>query len=347
MNTFGSLFRVTTFGESHGVALGAVVDGCPAGVPLRVEQLQAALDRRRPGQSAVTTARAESDTVELLSGVYQDKTLGTPIAAVVRNHDARSQDYATLAVVDRPGHADKVWRERYKHRDPRGGGRTSGRETLARVIGGAVAEALLARDLPSLRTVAWVSQVGALSLGPGERAPTRAQVDAHPTRCPDAALAAAIHELLVRAKADGDSYGGAIDVRVDGVPPGLGEPVFGKLKAQLAFALAGIGAVTGVVWGPGDVLNRLEQPGSLFHTAPPPGAVDAAGAYGGIQGGLSTGEPLAARVYFKPPATLADHAKAGRHDPCILPRAVPVVEAMVSMVLADAYLISLGRPHQP
>lgn len=343
MNTFGSLFRVTTFGESHGPALGAVVDGCPAGVSLSAEVLQAALDRRRPGQSAVTTARAETDTVEVLSGLFQGKTLGTPLAAVVRNHDARSQDYAALATVDRPGHADQVWRERFKHRDPRGGGRTSGRETLGRVIGGAVAEAFLARDVPALSTVAWVSQVGSLRLAPVARALTRAEVDAHPTRCPDAALADAIHEVLVRAKSEGDSYGGCIDVRVDGAPPGLGEPVFGKLKAQLTGALASIGAVTGVVWGPDDLVARLEQPGRSFHAAPEGGRAEA---YGGILGGLSTGAPVTLRVYFKPPATLGDHAKAGRHDPCILPRAVPVVEAMVSMVLADAWLTQLARPHR-
>jgi chorismate synthase len=338
VNTFGELFRVTTFGESHGVALGAVIDGCPAGVVLTREQVQAALDRRRPGQSAVTTARAEPDQVEVLSGVYQGKTLGTPIAAIVRNQDARSQDYAQLTVEDRPGHADQVWRERFKHRDPRGGGRTSGRETLSRVIGGAVAEALLARELPELRTVAWVSQVGPLR-APTPAQLTRAQVDAHPTRCADVAIADQIQALLVDAKARGESYGGVIQVRVEGLPAGLGEPVFGKLKALLSSALASIGAVTGVVWGSDELEHQLTEPGTLFHTH--------RDAYGGIQGGLSNGEPLVARVWFKPPATLADHAKAGRHDPCILPRAVPVVEAMVSLVLADLWLRLLAAPHRP
>jgi chorismate synthase len=345
MNTFGELFRVTTFGESHGVALGAVIDGCPAGVPLTTASLQAALDRRRPGQSAVTTARAESDRVEVLSGVYEDKTLGTPIAAVVRNHDARSQDYARLATEDRPGHADAVWRERFQHRDPRGGGRTSGRETLCRVIGGAVAEAVLARELPALRTVAWVSQVGPLVAPPPPPGLSRARVDAHPTRCPDAAVAAAMEARIVEAKAAGDSLGGVVTVRVEGVPPGLGEPVFGKLKARLAAAVAGIGAVTGVTWGPEDVVPRLALQGSQFHA---PRADGRPGdAYGGIQGGLSNGEPVQLQVYFKPPATLGAHATGGRHDPCILPRAVPVVEAMVSLVLADAWLLLLARPHRP
>jgi len=345
MNTFGELFRLTTFGESHGVALGAVIDGCPAGVPLTAAMVQAALDRRRPGQSAVTTARAEADQVELLSGVYEDKTLGTPIAAVVRNRDARSQDYEALSREDRPGHADRVWRERFQHRDPRGGGRTSGRETLSRVIGGAVAEALLAREVPRLSTVAWVSQVGPLVAPPPPPGLARAQVDAHPTRCPDAAMAQAMEARILEAKAAGDSLGGVVTVRVEGLPSGLGEPVFGKLKARLAAALAGIGAVTGVVWGAGDMESRLALPGSQFHAVRPdgrPGDV-----YGGIQGGLSNGEPLQVKVLFKPPATLGAHATAGRHDPCILPRAVPVVEAMVSLVLADAWLLFLSRPHRP
>jgi chorismate synthase len=339
MNTFGELFRVTTFGESHGPALGAVVDGCPAGVPLTREQVQAALDRRRPGQSSVTTSRNEPDAVELLSGVFEGKTLGTPIAAVVRNADQRSQDYAQLTKEDRPGHADRVWRERFQHRDPRGGGRTSGRETLGRVIGGAVAEALLAREVPSLSTVAWVSQVGPFVLPPPAGPVTRAQVDANPTRCPDAALSKQIESALVEAKASGDSFGGVITARLDGLPGGVGEPVFGKLKALLSSAVTGIGAVAGVSWGPHDLEQRLSLKGSAFHAT--------RDVYGGIQGGLSNGEPILLRVLFKPPATLADHAKAGRHDPCILPRAVPVVEAMISLVLADLWLLKLARPHRP
>ncbi|MDP2271884.1 MAG: chorismate synthase [Archangium sp.] len=343
MNTFGELFRVTTFGESHGPGLGAVIDGCPAGVSLTTADVQRALDRRRPGQSKVTTARAEGDVVELLSGVYEDQTLGTPIAALVRNVDQRSADYAKLAKEDRPGHADRVWRERFKHRDPRGGGRTSGRETLSRVIGGAVAEALLKREVPVLSTVGWVSQVGPLVLPSMEAPVSRAQVDATSTRCPDAALAAQMEALILDAKGTGDSLGGVVTVRVDGLPVGLGEPVFGKLKALLAHAVGSIGAVSGIVWGPEDLEARLRLPGTQFHAARADGRPS--DVYGGIQGGLSNGEPLVLRALFKPPATLTDHAKAGRHDPCILPRAVPVVEAMVSMVLADLWLHLLARPH--
>ena len=339
MNTFGHYFRLTTFGESHGPAMGAVLDGCPAGVSLRTEDIQAALDRRRPGQSALTTARAEADRAEILSGVFEHKTLGTPIAVLVRNEDQRPDDYDRLKSVDRPGHADRVWRERYGHRDHRGGGRTSGRETLCRVIGGAIAEAYLAREVPAVRTVAWVSSVGSLKAAELGAPPLRDEVDAHPTRCPDPTAAAEMAVRILSAKEAGDSLGGSIDVVTLGLPVGLGEPVFGKLKALLAGALGSIGAVTGVVWGGPDVLSSLEQSGQAFHGG------DSA-VYGGIQGGLSSGEPTRLRVYFKPPATLAEHAKGGRHDPCILPRAVPVVEAMVSLTIADLYRAFVSQPHR-
>jgi len=339
MNTFGDLFRLTTFGESHGPALGSVVDGCPAGVPLTREQIQVALDRRRPGQSTITTARSEPDQVEILSGVFEDKTLGTPIAAIVRNTNQRSGDYDTLKVQDRPGHADAVWRERFKHRDHRGGGRTSGRETLCRVIGGAIAEAYLQRDLPSIRTVAYVSQVGDLVAAVPPSGLTRELVDAHPTRCPDTAIRDEMSRRILAAKEAGDSLGGTIDVRVEGLPVGLGEPIFGKLKARIAQALGSIGAVTGVIWGPPDLLERIGQPGTQFHAVKD--------AYGGIQGGLANGEPMQLRTFFKPPATLQEHAKGGRHDPCIMPRAVPVLEAMVSLVIADLVLHLNARPHTP
>jgi len=338
VNTFGELFRLTTFGESHGPALGAVVDGCPAGVLLAREQIQAALDRRRPGQSALTTARQEPDEVELLSGVFEGKTLGTPIAAIIRNRDTRSEDYEALRTQDRPGHADRVWRERFKHRDHRGGGRTSGRETASRVIGGAIAEALLERERPGLRTVAWVSQVGPIAASRPAAELSRSLVDAHPTRCPDPQAAERMAALISGAKAGGDSFGGAIDLRVAGLPVGLGEPVFGKLKARLAEAMASVPAVCGIELGPEDLLARLERSGRTFHSGPD--------AYGGIQGGLSNGEPLHLRVLFKPPATLGETAQKGRHDPCILPRAVPVLEAMASLVLADLWLLFLARPHQ-
>ena len=338
MNTFGDLFRVTTFGESHGPAVGAVVDGCPAGVPLTTEDVQRALDRRRPGQSALTTARAEADRVELLSGVYEDKTLGTPIAGVVRNTDQRSQDYDALKSVDRKGHADKTWRDKYGHRDHRGGGRTSARETVGRVIGGAIAEAYLRRDLPDLTTTAWVAQVGPLRAPHPPAGITRALVDAHPTRWPDPATADAAAALILQAKEAGDTLGGAVDVRVVGVPVGLGEPVFGKLKALLAHAVASLPAVAGTSWLGPDGVDALALRGSAFHARDD--------VYGGVQGGISSGAPIELRVWFKPPATMAEHAKGGRHDPCVLPRAVPVVEAMVSLVIADLVLAQRARPHR-
>ncbi len=338
MNSFGRLFRLTTFGESHGPAVGAVVDGCPAGVALAGAAIQAALDRRRPGQSALTSARRETDQVEILSGIYEGRTLGTPIAAFVRNRDARPADYDTVTPHDRPGHADAVWRERYKHRDPRGGGRTSGRETVGRVIGGAVAEALLARELPSATIVGWVSSVGAIAAAEPPAALRRADVDRHPTRCPDEAVADAMAAAIIDAKSRGDSLGGSVDLRIGGLPVGLGEPVFGKLKARLADAAAGVGTVSGVTWGPANLPEALRVPGSVFHRS--------ASSYGGIQGGLSNGEPICLRVFLKPPATLGEAALSGRHDPCILPRVVPVLEAMVSLVLADLWLQWRAYPHQ-
>jgi len=342
VNSFGRLFRLTTFGESHGPALGAVVDGCPAGIPLCREDIQRALDRRRPGQSQLTTARAEADTVEVLSGLHEGKTLGTPIAAFVRNTNQHSADYAAFGEKDRPGHADAVWHARFKHQDRRGGGRSSGRETLGRVIGGAIAEAFLAKQHPGLCTVAWVSQIGPLKAPMPPPPPSRMEVDAHPTRCPCLPLAEEMATLILHAKERFDSLGGSVDIYTHGMPIGLGEPVFGKLKARLADALAGIGASTGVVWGAEDTLGDVGLCGQHFHegNTPTPSA-----RYGGMQGGLSNGEPLHLRVYFKPTATLGAMAKAGRHDACILPRVVPVVEAMVSLVLADFSLQTLAFPH--
>lgn len=342
MNTFGRLFRLTTFGESHGPALGAVVDGCPAGVALPVARLQAALDRRRPGQSALTSTRAEADRIEVLSGVFEEKTLGTPIAAIVRNRDQQPQDYARLATEDRPGHADAVWRERFSHRDHRGGGRSSGRETLSRVIGGAIAEAMLERELPQVRTIAWVAQVGSIAAPPPGPNLTRVEVDAHPTRCPDPEVAAQMAHAILAAKAAGDSLGGLVGLRIEGLPVGLGEPVFDKLKARLADALVGIGTVSGLWWGPIDLAARAATSGRAFHAR----AMEAREVYGGIQGGLSNGERVELWLLGKPPATLGEHARAGRHDPCVLPRVVPVVEAMVSLVLADLWLQWLAQPNR-
>lgn len=339
MNRFGRLFCITTFGESHGPAVGAVVDGCPAGVPLETQAIQMALDRRRPGQSVLTTARAEADRCEVLSGVFAGKTLGTPIAMFVRNTDARPQDYDTIRQQPRTGHADAVWLERFKHRDHRGGGRTSARETVGRVMGGAVAEALLRRDIDGFACTAWVSTVGNIAAPAPPDVISRAQVDQHATRCWHPETATQMAEEIARAKQAGDSLGGVVDLAITGLPVGLGEPVFGKLKAQLAHGLAGIPSVTGVTWGPADIVQRLTWPGSVFHTRQD--------AYGGVQGGMATGQPVHARVYFKPPATLGANARQGRHDPCVLPRAVPIVEAMALLTVADLWLLLRASPHLP
>lgn len=332
-NTLGHLFRVTTFGESHGPALGAVVDGCPAGVPFDPAFVQAMLDRRRPGQSAVVSARDEADTVDVLSGVHDGKTLGTPIAMCVRNRDARPQDYATIATSPRPGHADDTWRTKRGHVDPRGGGRASGRETVARVMAAAVARLLLAEVAPSLAVVGYARAIGPYSLSDDQAAAVTdtAAIDRHPTRFPSPE-ADAVATLLADAKRDGKSYGGIAEVRIDGAPAGLGQPVFRKLKADLAGAMLGVGATAGVEVGAG--FGAATAEGSEFHRR------DGGAHYGGIRGGIATGEPIVVRVAFKPTATVLDEAKRGRHDPCIVPRAIPVLEAMAWLVLADHWLLA-------
>jgi len=318
-NSWGQRFVITSFGESHGPAIGVVVDGCPAGVPFDMALLQANLERRRPGQhgdpSRVVSARAETDEPEILSGVFEGKTLGTPIAIVVQNRDARSADYDSLKSAPRPGHADDVWKQKFGHVDFRGGGRASGRETLARVLGGSVAQMYLLAVSPSTRVVARALQIGPLPIE-GE----------WPT--------AQVLEMLTQAQREGLSYGGQVEVRVGSPPISLGQPVFNKLKADLASALMGIGAVTAVELGAGVEAARAE--GSEFHWR------SISDQYGGIRGGLSTGEDIVLRLTFKPTATVLHQARSGRHDPCIIPRALPVVEAMVNLVLADHFLWRLG-----
>lgn len=319
-NSWGQRFVITSFGESHGPAIGVVVDGCPAGVPFDMALLQANLERRRPGQhgdpSRVVSARAETDEPEILSGVFEGKTLGTPIAIVVQNRDARSADYDSLKSAPRPGHADDVWKQKFGHVDFRGGGRASGRETLARVLGGSVAQMYLLAVSPSTRVVARATQIGPLEIGGDDWQTTE------------------VINLLKIARVEGKSYGGQAEVVVKSPPPNLGQPVFHKLKADLAAAVMGIGAVTAFELGVGVAAAKAE--GTEFHRRP------SQEQYGGIRGGLSTGEDLFMRVTFKPTATVLDAARAGRHDPCIVPRALPVVEAMVQLVLADHFLWRLG-----
>ena len=333
MNTFGEVFRVTTFGESHGAAVGCVVDGCPSGVPVDERDLRDQLARRRPGQSELTSPRKESDEPEILSGIFEGMTLGTPIAMLVRNRDTRSADYDAIRRSPRPGHADEVWRAKFGHVDHRGGGRSSGRETVARVMAGWVAESLLTRVLPDLGIVAWVSAVGGISMSDDALARSwrRDEVNASAVRCPEPEVAARMSEAIIRARDEGDSFGGVITVRIQGVPVGLGEPVFSKLQSRLADAFASIGTVNSVRWNQ----LPLDSRGSEFHV---PG-----NSYGGINGGISNGRDIVFHIGGKPVSTIGDLAKSGRHDPCILPRAVPVVESMAALVMADLYLMNRMR----
>ncbi len=325
-NTFGELFAVTTFGESHGVALGVVIDGCPAGIPLGEDDLLAELARRRPGQSAVTTARAEADAPEIVSGVFEGRTTGMPITVLVRNQNQRSKDYEALRSHFRPGHADETYAGKYGHRDHRGGGRSSGRETVARVIAGVVA----AKVLPPEVTVT----AHALQIGPHRAVRYEPEtIDQNPVRCADPEVAKAMEAYVLELKSAFDSTGGLVEIRVAGTPPHLGEPVFGKLKARLASAVMSIGAVTGFSYGAGfetATMRGLEYVADRRH-------------FGGMLGGVSTGEDLRLCATIKPTTSVGEVAKQGRHDPCIVPRVVPVLEAMVRITLADCWLEARAR----
>ena len=356
-SSFGTIFRVTTFGESHGGAVGAVVDGCPPLLALTEADIQPQLDRRRPGQSALTTPRGELDVVRILSGTENGVTFGTPIALVVANRDTKPGDYAEMSNVPRPSHADFTYQLKYGIRAASGGGRSSARETIGRVAAGAIAEKWL-RLKAGIEIVAWVSGVGAVEspdlVGTGL---TRLAVDANAVRCPDAAAAKLMEAEILAARDAKDSVGGIITCVCRGVPPGWGEPVFHKLEAVLAQAMLSLPATKGFEIGSGFAGTRLR--GSAHNDA----FVQKAGGLGtrtnysgGIQGGISNGEPIVFRVAFKPPATISQpqptadfdghsvtlEAK-GRHDPCVVPRAVPIVEAMAALVLADAALQQQAR----
>ena len=336
-NLFGRTFQLMTFGESHGPAMGAVIEGCPAGVNWRQDLLQRFLDRRRPGRDAISSARQEADQVEVLSGVFEGKTLGTPIAMVVRNQDARSVDYKAELLNMRRGHATDLWQKKFGHSDPRGSGRASGRETVSRVMGGSVARMLVEQIHPEIRVVAFTESIGPVALDADEtRAAYEAlqsdpwKVDQFPSRCPSSGKNGRIEKLLSAAKESGESYGGQVAIEIRGLPEGLGQPVFAKLKSSLADALFGVGATTALEIGAG--FTSSGQIGKEFH------AEDQS--YGGIRGGLSTGGPVSARVAFKPASSRGELSKQGRHDPCIVPRAVPVLEAMIWLVLADHVLLN-------
>ena len=350
-STFGTLFRVTTWGESHGPAVGCVVDGCPAGIELALEAVQADMDRRRPGQSRITSQRRELDVVELLSGTLDRITTGAPIAMMVRNEDARPRDYDTMRDLYRPSHADFTYEAKYGMRDHRGGGRASYREAVGRVAAGAVARQMLAQ-WHGIEVVGYVRQIGAICGDVDREAVCRTEVDAQMVRCPDVAAAAEMVALIESARRDGDSLGGVVEVVARRVPAGLGEPVFEKLTASLAAGLMSLPAARGfeVGEGFGSVLMRGSTHNDPFVMKG--GTVGTESNHsGGIQGGISNGEPLVMRVAFKPTATIMREQRTvsrqgepavikatGRHDPCVLPRAVAGVEAMVALVLADMAL---------
>lgn len=342
-NQFGQFFRVTTFGESHGAGLGCVIDGCPAGVPLDLERIQKALDRRKPGQNAWTSARKEADQVEILSGVLNGKTLGTPIAAIVRNADARSGDYAQVeealqkGEIARVGHADDQWRLKFGHSDTRGGGRSSGRETVARVIAGAVAESAVKSMVPGLRVLGFASEIAGIAIDGDERSALLRSASEHPAdafsaRLPSLEKSREVEAKLIDAVQNGRSFGGIAEIVVLGAPQGLGQPVFHKLKSDLAAAYFGVGATAGVEIGEG--FESAHAEGTQFHSTVDP----LQSRYGGIRGGISTGEPIVSKIAFKPTSTVMDLAKRGRHDPCIVPRALPVLEAMTWLVVCDHLL---------
>ena len=354
-NTFGNLFTLTTFGESHGIAVGGVIDGFPAGIDIDMDFIQSELNRRRPGQSHITTARKEADKVEFLSGVFEGKSTGTPIGFEVRNQNQHSQDYENMRCLFRPSHADFTYNEKYGIRDHRGGGRSSARITIARCVGGALAKLAL-RQL-GISITAYTSQVGRIALEKDYHQYNLNTIENNPVRCPDQVKAKEMEDLIAQVKADGDTIGGIITCVIKGCPVGLGEPEFDKLHAQLGAAMLGINAVKGFEYGEGfdGVTARGSEQNDIFVPSDTSSqtVTTLTNHSGGIQGGISNGQDIYFRVAFKPVATIlqnqptvnkdgeaTEFTARGRHDPCVLPRAVPVVEAMAAMVVLDNWLMN-------
>lgn len=350
-NSFGKLFKITTCGESHGGAVGVVIDGCPPGIPITIEEIQAELDRRKPGQSAITTPRSEADLIHAMSGIFEGKTMGTPILLMAYNKDQRSQDYDHLKKVFRPSHADFTYLMKYGMRDYRGSGRASARETLARVAAGAIAKKFLKLNL-GIEIISYVEQVGHIKADIDYKQVNLSQVEANIIRCPDQAVAKEMIKLVEEVRDDGDSIGGVIKCVIRNAPVGLGEPVFDRLHADLGKAMLSINAVKGFEVGSG--FSGVEMRGSV-HNDPfilQDGRIHTAtNNAGGVLGGISSGEDIYFRVAFKSVSTISkrqqtldtDHNHVeleaqGRHDPCVLPRAVPVVDAMAALVIMDHYL---------
>ena len=348
-NTYGNIFTLTSFGESHGEAVGGVVDGMPAGIDIDLDFIQSELDRRRPGQSAITTSRKEADKVELLSGVFEGKSTGCPIGFVVRNTNQHSQDYENMRNVFRPSHADYTYTSKYGERDHRGGGRSSARITISRCVAGALAK--LALRQIGVSVTAYTSQVGDISIDPDYRNHDFSKIETNAVRCPDIEAATKMEKLIAEVKGQGDTIGGIITCVIKGCPVGLGEPEFGKIHAALGSAMLGINAVKGFEYGAG--FACVNRRGSELNDVFTEGFHTTTNNSGGIQGGISNGEDIYFRVAFKPVATLLMEQPTvdkdgnpttltarGRHDPCVLPRAVPIVEAMAAMTILDYYLLS-------
>ncbi|MBP7142121.1 MAG: chorismate synthase [Opitutaceae bacterium] len=362
-NSFGKLFTISTWGESHGPGIGVVIDGCPPRLPISPQEIQAELDRRRPGQSEIVTPRKESDLVEILSGVYKGRTTGAPLALWVRNTDQRPSAYDEMADKFRPSHADFTYHMKFGIRDPNGGGRSSARETIGRVAAGAVAKKLLAvlggKVLPGIEIRAFITQIHDISVPRDalEAFPSLAEVEATPVRCPHPATAAVMIERIKAMRSEGDSVGGVIECRVRGLPVGLGEPVFDRLEADLARAMLSLPATKGFEIGSGFEGTRIRgsEHNDVFESRE--GRIrTATNRSGGVQGGISNGEELVFRVAFKPTATIlrpqatvdvsgraVELMGKGRHDPCVVPRAVPIVEAMAALVIVDHWMRHLAQ----
>ena len=351
-NSFGSIFKITSFGESHGPGVGVVIDGCPAGITIDETKIQVDLNRRKPGQSALTTARKEEDIFEILSGVFEGVTTGSPIAIFIKNKDARSKDYSHIADKFRPSHADYTYQEKYGLRDYRGGGRASARITAGWVAAGAIAKQMISHL--NIQSKAYVSQVGDIKISRNYSADELKVEDENVLRCPDAESTKVMIELIKNVKKDGDTIGGVITGIISGVPVGLGEPVFNKLHAQLGMAMLSINAVKGFDYGSGfeGVSLKGSEHNDIFESTSD-GVRTKTNFSGGIQGGISNGEDIYYRVAFKPVATIMKQQDSvdekgnrvtvegkGRHDPCVVPRAVPIVEALAALVIADFVLMN-------
>jgi chorismate synthase len=346
-NTFGQLFRLSTFGESHGAAIGGVIDGCPPGITLDLQAIQNELNRRRPGQSAIVTQRKEPDEVQFLSGIFEGRTTGAPIGFIVPNTNQKSDDYSHIKDVYRPSHADYTYDKKYGVRDYRGGGRSSARETISRVVGGAIAKHVV----PDIKINAFTSSVGEIYIDKPYQALDFSLTESNAVRCPDIATAARMEDYIKEIRKEGDTIGGTVTCVIQNVPIGLGEPVFDKLHAELGKAMLSINAVKGFEYGSGFCGAKMKgsEHNDLFNA----NGTTKSNLSGGIQGGISNGMDIYFRVAFKPVATIMQNQTTidnngnevemqgrGRHDPCVVPRAVPIVEAMAALVLADYYLLA-------